>query len=115
MSIEDTGTEEGLSCSDVARETLGLVDDTNTADELGASKVLCEGIRGCQGEKPCQMTCREVLAATSGSTTVSATTTAPTATSSVAPDASTTAVPDATAWGESEPGNKDEGNPGMHL
>ena len=105
-----------MSCQDVARETLGLVDDTNTGDELGGSNVLCEGIRGCQGKKPCQMTCREVLSATTGSASVAANTTAPTAPSSLSPDASsTTAEPDATAWGEVEARNEDEGNPGMHL
>lgn len=110
MSIENSGTEEGVSCSDVAHQLLGVVDDPNAADELGTSKVLCEGIRGCQGEKSCQMTCSEVVAATSNEDS-GAIATSPTATSPTTLAANDTALPDTTAWGENEATNVDQGSP----
>ena len=43
---------------------LGSTVDTADNSKMGASEVLCEGLRGCREERPCQMTCSEVIAAT---------------------------------------------------
>ena len=109
MSVEQPGTEEGSSCADVAQAMLGIAaDDTDTANnKLGASKVLCEGMRGCREERPCQMTCSQVFAATTTNSTITTTTTDPT---TVPPTTAVTETSDTTAWGNDETANSDNEN-----